>query len=92
MKTTDRLKEPDIKIVKALYDEWKRNKHGQLSFDAESRAIRDVLTETGMTKDQAGPHLKNLQEFDFIEYDKDYVKLLPSGINYALGSFDKMIH
>ncbi len=92
MKTTDRLKEQDIKIVKALYDEWKRSKGGELKFDAESRVIEDVLAETGMTKNQAGPHLKNLQDFDFIEYDKDQIKLLPSGINYALGRFDNSIH
>jgi hypothetical protein len=92
MRTTDRLQEPDIRIVRALYDDWKRSKNGQLSFDAESRDIQDVLTEIRMTKNQAGPHLKNLQDFEFIEYDKDSVKLLPSGINYALGRFDKMIH
>lgn len=92
MRTTDRLQEPDIRIVRELYDDWKRSKNGQLSFDAESRNIQDVLANIGMTKNQAGPHLKNLHNFDFIEYDKDNVKLLPSGINYALGLFDKMIH
>jgi hypothetical protein len=92
MKTVDRLQEPDMRIVKALYDDWKKDKKGELSFDAESRSISDLLAETGMNKNQAGPHLKNLQNFEFIEYDKENVKLLPSGINYALGVFDKNIH
>lgn len=92
MKTVDRIQEKELKIVKVLFDNWKKEKNGELNFNAESCNIHTVLNEAGMTKPQAGPHLKNLQDFDFIEYDKDDVKLLPSGINYALGQFDKMIH
>lgn len=92
MRTVDRLHESDLKIIKVLYDNWKQDKGGELKFDAQSCDINMILNEAGMTKPQAGPHLKNLQDFEFIEYDKDQVKILPSGINYALGQFDKMIH
>jgi hypothetical protein len=90
MKVIDKLHEQDLKIIKVLYDDWKSTMNGSIKFEAKSCSIDTLLNATGMTKPQAGSYLKNLESFDFIEYDKDSVKLLPSGINYALGHFDRI--
>ncbi len=91
MKIADKLQEPDLKIVKVLYDNWKSANKDQLTFNAENLSLQDVLSGVGMSKAQAQTHLESLQAFDFIEFDDDNIKLLPSGIKYSRGQFDHII-
>lgn len=92
MKIVDKIQDPDIKIIKALYDKWKKTSDGNLTYEAESYDLQSIVNDTGMAEKQLKSHLGNLASFDFVEYDNDMVKLLPSGINFALGYYDKMIH
>lgn len=89
MNNDDRLQENDLKIIKVLYDQWKRTNFGQ-SFQAESSNVDLVLEEAGMSWEQACPVLNNLQDFDFIAWDGNDIKILPSGIKYSLGQFDHL--
>lgn len=92
MKLVDKIQDIDAKIIKVLYDEWKKTSDGNLTYESESYNLQTLLKDTGMTENQLRSHLGNLADFDFVEFDKDKVKLLPSGINFALGYYDKMIH
>lgn len=90
MKVTDKIQEQDLKIIRALYNEWKEANKATANFDAESLSLQSVLSASGLSENEAIDHLKNLQGFDFIEFDGDRVKLLPSGIKYARGQFDNI--
>jgi hypothetical protein len=88
MEKNDKLKNEDLKIIKVLYDDWKKtNPDG---FQAESINLNKILNDTGMSKEQANSIFNNLQDFDFISRDGDEIKLLPSGIKYSLGQFDNL--
>ena len=90
MKVTDKIQEQDIKIIRALYNEWKKTNSGNVSFDAESCSLQHVISASGLSENEAIDRLRNLQGFDFVEFDGDGVKLLPSGIKYARGQFDNI--
>jgi len=91
MRIEDRLQDTEIKIIKTLYDH--RNKSDKvITFDADSYDLTDIIKESGISKNNAMSALKNLKDFDFIEWDKGRVKLLPSGIKYSKGQFDGQIH
>jgi hypothetical protein len=90
MKVTDKIQEQDLKIIRALYDDWKAASNGNLSFDAESCSLQTVISASGLPENEAIDRLRNLQGFDFIGFDGDRVKLLPSGIKYARGQFDNI--
>lgn len=89
MKIVDKIQEPDLKIIGVLYNNWKETNKGDLSFDADSCSLQSVVNGAGLPEDEVKPHLKSLQDFDFINFDGERVKLLPSGIKYAQGQFDK---
>jgi hypothetical protein len=86
----DKLQEPDLKIIKALYDNWKTTNKNELSFNAPSCSLQNVLKQAGISDSAGQSHLESLQAFDFIEFDEDNIKLLPSGIKYARGQFDNI--
>ncbi len=88
MKVIDKIQEQDIKLIRALYNEWKAANNGNLSFDAESMSLQSVINASGLPENEAVDRLRNLQGFDFVEFDGEKVKLLPSGIKYARGRFD----
>lgn len=90
MNIIDKIKEPDLKIIGALYNNWKESNKGDLNFDADSCSLQSVVSAAGLTENEVKPHLQSLQGFDFVEFDGDRVKLLPSGIKYARGQFDNI--
>lgn len=90
MKIVDKIQEPDLKIIRTLYNNWKETNKGDLSFDTDSYSLQSVLNGTGLPENEVKPHLKNLEDFAFIKFDGKMVKLLPSGIKYAQGQFDKI--
>ena len=90
MKVIDKIQEPDLKIIRALYNDWKGANQGTLNFDADSCSLQSVVNAAGLPENEAKAHLANLQGFDFVEVDGDRVKLLPSGIKYARGQFDNI--
>ncbi len=91
MNIVDRIQEPDLKVIQALYNNWKETKKGDLSFDTDSCSLQSVVNGSGLSENEAKSHLENLQGLDFVQLDGARVKLLPSGIKYAQGQFD-MIH
>ncbi len=90
MKIVDKIQQPDLQIIKALYDKWKQTNKDRITFDAQSYNLQSFLSEIGMSQETAKHHLDNLQSFDFVTWDKDEIKLLPSGIKYSLGQFDHL--
>ena len=90
MKVTDKIQEKDIKLIGALYNDWKAANNGKVSFDAESCSLQSVISASGLPENEAIDRLRNLQGFDFVEFDGDRVKLLPSGIKYARGQFENV--
>jgi hypothetical protein len=92
MKIIDAIQEKDIRILRVLYGKWKQTHEGRLAYDAEAYDAVSIYQAAGLPKDQFQSHLKNLQNIEFLAYDGDMVKLLPSGINYCLGQFDNMKH
>ncbi len=91
MKIADKLQETELRIIKALYDEWKATNTENVSFQAESMELKQILSDIGMSQNQAKTHLESLRAFDFIQFEGDNIKLLPSGIKYARGQFDHII-
>ena len=91
MRIADKLKEPELKIIKALYDKWKAANTEQVTFRADNASIQQTISGLGMSMNQARTHLESLQAFDFIEFDANSIKLLPSGIKYARGQFDHIV-
>jgi hypothetical protein len=49
-----------------------------------------VISASGLLENEAIDRLRNLQGFDFVEFNGNRVKLLPSGIKYARGQFDNV--
>ena len=92
MKVIDAIQDKDLKILKVLFDKWKQTHQGALSVDAQAYDAVSIYQAAGLTKDQFGSRLKNLELIDFISWEDGRVKLLPSGINYCLGQFDNMRH
>jgi hypothetical protein len=92
MKTIDAIQDKDLKILKVLFNKWKQTHQGRLSFDAQAYDAVSIYQAVGISKDQFTSHLKNLERIEFVAWDNDRVKLLPSGINYCLGQFDNMRH
>ncbi len=92
MKIVDRIQERDLTILKILFDKWKEMHQGKLSFDAQAYEASSIQYATKIPKESFESHLENLKRIDFVELEKGQVKLLPSGINYCLGQFDKMRH
>jgi len=90
MKVTDKIQQKDLKIIRALYNEWKKSNSGTANFNADSCSLQSVISASGLSENEAIDHLRNLQGFDFVEFDGDRVKLLPSGIKYARGQFDNV--
>jgi len=90
MKVIDKIQQKDLKIIRALYNDWKKTNSGNVSFDAESCSLQHVISASGLSEKEVTDHLRNLQGFDFVEFDGDRVKLLPSGIKYARGQFDNI--
>ena len=90
MNITDKIQEPDLKIIRTLYSNWKETNKGDLSFDADSCSLQSVVNGAGLPEKEVKSHLESLQGFDFVKFDKERVKLLPSGIKYAQGQFDKI--
>lgn len=90
MKVIDKIQQKDLKIIRALYIDWKKANNGNVSFDAESCSLQHVISASGLSEKEVTDHLRNLQGFDFVEFDGDRVKLLPSGIKYARGQFDNI--
>lgn len=91
MNIVDRIQEPDLKVIRALYNNWKETNKGDLSFDTDICSLQSVVNGSGLSENEAKSHLENLQGLDFVQLDGVRVKLLPSGIKYAQGQFD-MIH
>ncbi len=92
MKVIDAIQDKDIKILKVLFNKWKETHQGRLSFDAEQYDGVSIYQAAGLSKDQFGSHLKNLERIEFVSWENGSVRLLPSGINYCLGQFDHMRH
>ena len=92
MKIVDAIQDQDLRILKALFDKWKETHKGRLSFDAEFADDNTIQYVTKIPKDSFYSHLENLEHIDFVALEHGQVKLLPSGINYCLGQFDKMRH
>ena len=90
MKVIDKIQEPDIKIIRDLYNNWKQANQDSLNFEAETCSQQSVVNAAGLPEKETEAHLRSLQGFDFIEFDGDRVKLLPSGIKYARGQFDNI--
>lgn len=90
MNIVDKIREPDLKIIRALYNNWKETSKGDLSFDTDSCSLQSVVNGAGLPENEVKPHLESLQGFDFVKFDGERVKLLSSGINYAQGQFDKI--
>ena len=90
MKIIDAIQEKDLIILKVLFDKWKETHQGKLSFDAESYEESSIQYISKIPKDSFYSHLENLERIDFVALEHGQVKLLPSGINYCLGQFDKM--
>ena len=91
MRIADKLQETELKIIKALYDKWKAQNTDHVTFQAPNNSLRQMLSDIGMSVNQAQTHLESLQAFDFIEFDQNSIKLLPSGIKYARGQFDHIV-
>lgn len=91
MRIADKLQEPELKIIKALYDKWKTQNTDHVTFEAQNSSLKQILSDIGMSVTQVQTHLESLQAFDFIEFDHNSIKLLPSGIKYARGQFDHII-
>ncbi len=91
MKIADKLQDTELKIIKTLYDKWKSANTEHASFEAESTNLDQTVLSLGMSLNQAKTHLESLQAFDFIEFDANKIKLLPSGIKYARGHFDHIV-
>ena len=91
MRIADKLQEPELKIIKALYEKWKAANTEHVTFQADSINLDEALSGLGISKDEASSHLASLQAFDFLKLDGNYVQLLPSGIKYARGQFDHII-
>jgi hypothetical protein len=92
MKIVDRIQDKDLIILKVLFDKWKETHQGKLAYDAEFYEDASIQYATKIPKDSFRSHLENLERIDFVSLENDQVKLLPSGINYCLGQFDKMRH
>ncbi len=90
MKIVDKIQEPDLKIIRTLYINWKESDKGNLSFDADSCSLQSVVNGAGLPENEVKSHLKSLQDFEFVNYDGNGVKILPSGINYAQGHFGEI--
>ena len=90
MEIVDKIKDSDLKIIKALYDKWKTTHQGVRTYDAQSCDITQLASETGLTENETRTHIGNLSSFDFVAQSQDQVKLMPSGIKYALGHFDNV--
>jgi len=90
MKVTDKIQDQDLRLIRALYNDWKEANNGKVSFDADSCSLQSVISASGLPANEAIDRLRNLQGFDFVELDGDKVKLLPSGIKYARGQFDNI--
>ncbi len=88
MNIVDKIQEPDLKIIRTLYNNWKETSKGDLSFDADSCSLQSVVNGSGLSENEVISHLESLQGFDFVKIDRERVKLLPSGIKYAQGQFD----
>ncbi len=91
MRIADKLQETELKIIKALYDQWKIQNTDHITFQAQNSSLKQMLSDIGISINQAQTHLKSLQAFDFIEFDQNNIKLLPSGIKYARGQFDHIV-
>ena len=91
MRIADKLQQTELKIIRALYDKWKTQNTDHVTFQAQSSSLAQTLSDLGMSMNQAQTHLQSLQAFDFIEFDANNIKLLPSGIKYARGQFDHII-
>ena len=91
MRIADKLQETELRIIKALYDKWKAQNTDHVTFQAQNVSLNQMLGDIGMSINQAHTHLESLQGFDFIEFDKNNIKLLPSGIKYARGQFDHIV-
>ena len=90
MNIVDKIQEPDLKIIRTLYNNWKEANEGNLSFDADICSLQFVVNGAGLPENEVKSHLESLQGFDFVKFDGEGVKLLPSGIKYAQGQFDKI--
>ncbi len=90
MHIVDQIQEPDLKIIRTLYNNWKETGKGGLSFDADSCSLQSVVKGADLPESEVKSHLESLQDFAFVEFGGDRVKLLPSGIKYAQGQFDKV--
>ena len=90
MHIVDKIQEPDLKIIRALYNDWKETNKGNLSFDADSCSLQSVVKGAGLPENEVKSHLESLQGFAFVKLEGERVKLLPSGIKYAQGQFDKI--
>lgn len=88
MRIEDRIQDTELKLIKALYEHGKE-KSTEVTYDAPSFNLYAILDELRMSENEARPALKNLVDFDFLEWDKDSVKLLPSGIKYSIGQFEQ---
>jgi hypothetical protein len=90
MKVIDKIQQPDLKLIRVLYNGWKEENRSALDFEAESCSLQSVVSAAGLPLSEAKAHLESLRGFDFVEFDGDRVKLLPSGIKYARGQFDNI--
>ena len=48
MHIVDKIQEPDLKIIRALYNDWKETNKGNLSFDADSCSLQSVVKGAGL--------------------------------------------
>lgn len=90
MRIADKIQDVELKIIRELYNAWKNKNQNEVNFDADPCGLQSVLSRAGLSTNQARPHLESLQAFDFIEFDANKIKLLPSGIKYARGQFDNI--
>ncbi len=90
MRIADKIQDAELKIIRELYNAWKNKNRDTVNFDADSCGLQSVLSRAGLSTNQARTHLESLQAFDFIEFDENNIKLLPSGIKYARGQFDNI--
>ena len=87
MKIDDKLQDHEIQIIKALYEHGKK-KTNEVTFQADSYRLSGILNELKMPENIAKSALKNLADFEFVEWEKDNIKLLPSGIKYSMNVFE----
>jgi hypothetical protein len=85
----NKLEEIEHKILQALYAHVKDNDK-IVTYDKAPFILSDILNEADLQKNAAGNALKNLEDFDFVEVEKDSIKLLPSGLKYSIGFFDHL--